>query len=171
MRAFWRGIQILGYLQAESLQIRRQIIHRSIRPEVFCKKGVLKNFTKFTAKHLGQSLFFFYICRPQACNFIKKETLAQVFSWEFCQTFKNTFVIEDLWCPLLPSQMFLKYSSRISIEREILFRFKEAVVQSCSVKTVFLKISQKSQENTCSRVSFSLRPATLLKRDSGAGVF
>ena len=31
---------------------------RSIRPEVFCKKGVLRNFAKFTGKHLRQSLFF-----------------------------------------------------------------------------------------------------------------
>ena len=30
----------------------------SSRPEVFCKKGVLRNFTKFTGKHLCQSLFF-----------------------------------------------------------------------------------------------------------------
>ena len=28
---------------------------------------------------------------PEACNFIKKETLAQVFSCEFCEIFKNTF--------------------------------------------------------------------------------
>ena len=34
------------------------LINRSSRPEVFCKKGVLKNFTKFTGKHLCQSLFF-----------------------------------------------------------------------------------------------------------------
>ena len=27
----------------------------------------------------------------QACNFIKKETLAQVFSCEFCEISKNTF--------------------------------------------------------------------------------
>ena len=27
-------------------------------PEMFCKKGVLKNFAKFTGKHLCQSLFF-----------------------------------------------------------------------------------------------------------------
>ena len=27
----------------------------------------------------------------QACNFIKRETLAQVFSHKFCQIFKNTF--------------------------------------------------------------------------------
>ena len=31
---------------------------RSIRPDMFCKKGVLKNFAKFTGKHLCQSLFF-----------------------------------------------------------------------------------------------------------------
>ena len=27
-------------------------------PEVFCEKGVLRNFPKFTGKHLCQSLFF-----------------------------------------------------------------------------------------------------------------
>ena len=32
--------------------------NRSSRPEVFCKKGVLRNFRKFTGKHLCQSLFF-----------------------------------------------------------------------------------------------------------------
>ena len=47
--------------------------------------------------------------------------------------------------------------------------FTEAVVRMCSVKKVILKISQNSQENTCARVSFfnkvaSLRPATLLKK-------
>ena len=29
--------------------------------------------------------------RPQACNFIKKETPAEVFSCEFCETSKNNF--------------------------------------------------------------------------------
>ena len=38
--------------------------YRSSRPEVFCKKDVLRNFAKFTAKHLYESL--------QACNFIQK---------------------------------------------------------------------------------------------------
>ena len=31
---------------------------RSSRPEVFCKKGVLRNFANCTGKHLCQSLFF-----------------------------------------------------------------------------------------------------------------
>ena len=29
--------------------------------------------------------------RLEACNFIKKETLAQVFCCEFCEIYKNTF--------------------------------------------------------------------------------
>ena len=31
---------------------------RSSRPGVFFKKGILRNFAKFTGKHLCQSLFF-----------------------------------------------------------------------------------------------------------------
>ena len=34
---------------------------------------------------------------------------------------------------------------------------KEAVVQKCPVKKVFWKISQNSQENTCSRVPFLIK--------------
>ena len=32
--------------------------HQNQPPKVFCKKGVLRNFAKFTGKHLCQSLFF-----------------------------------------------------------------------------------------------------------------
>ena len=32
--------------------------NRSIRPEVFWKKGILRNLAKFTGKHMCQSLFF-----------------------------------------------------------------------------------------------------------------
>ena len=35
---------------------------------------------------------FVYI-QPQACNFIKKETLAQAFSCEFRKIYKNTFFL------------------------------------------------------------------------------
>ena len=58
--------------------------NRSSRPKVFCKKGVLENFAKFTWKHPCQSLSFNKVA------FIKKETLAQVFSCEFCEISKNT---------------------------------------------------------------------------------
>ena len=66
---------------------------RSSRPDVFCKKGDLRNFAKFTEKHLCQSPFFNKVAslRSDACNFIKKETLTQVFSCEFCEITKNNF--------------------------------------------------------------------------------
>ena len=49
------------------------------------------------------------------------------------------------------------------------FRNAEAVAQRCTVEKMFLEISQNSQENTCTKVSFftkvvGLRPATLSKR-------
>ena len=34
---------------------------------------------------------------PEACNFIKKETLAQLFSCELCEISMNTFFTEHLW--------------------------------------------------------------------------
>ena len=36
----------------------------------------------------------FYVKR---CNFIKKETVAQVFSCEFCEISKTTFFTDHLW--------------------------------------------------------------------------
>ena len=58
------------------------------------KKGVLRNFAKFTGKHLCQSLFF---NKVETCNFIKKETLAKVFLYKFCKIPKNTFFTGHLW--------------------------------------------------------------------------
>ena len=68
---------------------RTKITHsRSSRLEVFCNKGVLKIFTKFTRKRLCQS---FFCQQPEACNFIEREALAQVFSCEFCEILENTY--------------------------------------------------------------------------------
>ena len=51
--------------------------------------GTLRNFAKFTGKRLCQSPFFNKNAGG-TCNFIKKETLAQAFSCEFCEISKNT---------------------------------------------------------------------------------
>ena len=64
-------------------------------PEVFHKKGILKNVPKFAEKRLWQS-FMFNKVLGGAYNFIKKETLAQVFSCEFWEIFKSTFFTEHL---------------------------------------------------------------------------
>ena len=73
---------------------------RSSRLDVFCEKGVYRNLAKFTGKHLCQSLFFNTVAGG-ACNFIKKEALAQMFSCEFCEILRTPFFTEHLWWLLL----------------------------------------------------------------------
>ena len=56
---------------------------------MFCKKGFPRNFTKFIGKYQRQSLFF-----NKVAGFIRKDTLAQVFSCGFWEISKNTFSTE-----------------------------------------------------------------------------
>ena len=66
-------------------------ITRNSRPEVFCKKGVLKNFVKFTEKHLCQSLFFNTVADLRPATLLQKRPWHRCFSFEFCQISNNTF--------------------------------------------------------------------------------
>ena len=61
------------------------------------KKGVLRNVTKVTGKDLYQSLFFNKVAGLRPATLLKKETLAQVFSYEFCNISKNAFFTEHIW--------------------------------------------------------------------------
>ena len=36
---------------------KKLVLIRSSRPDVFCKKGVLRNFAKFKGKHLCETLY------------------------------------------------------------------------------------------------------------------
>ena len=73
---------------------RKMINQRSHRSKVFCKKGVLRNFVKFTGKHLCQSFFFNKVAGAPA-TLLTKEALTQVFSSEFCEISKNSFSNKD----------------------------------------------------------------------------
>ena len=64
---------------------------RSSRPEVFCKKGVLRNFLKFTGKHLCQSLFFNKVAGLRLKNILSYRTPlvaasgnTNAFPWPHC---------------------------------------------------------------------------------------
>ena len=84
-------------------------------------------------------------------NFIKKETLAQMFYCEFCEISKNTFFHKTHLVAASESNRYSFFSRNSFTKSRVL---SEAVVQRCSVKKVFLKILQNSQENTCDRVSY-----------------
>ena len=58
---------------------------------MFCKKGVLRNFAKFTGKHLCQSLIFNNVASLRPATLLKKQTLAQGFSCEICEISKKTY--------------------------------------------------------------------------------
>ena len=60
-------------------------------PGAVLSKGVLKNSSKITGKHLWQSLFFNKVAGLRPATLLKKETLTQVFSCKFCETFINSF--------------------------------------------------------------------------------
>ena len=49
-----------------------EISFRSSRPDVFCKQGVLRNFAKFTGKHLCQSRFINRVAGLRPANLLKK---------------------------------------------------------------------------------------------------
>ena len=70
-------IRVLGKMSAK--------MTKAVSRSCSVKKIVLKNFAKFTGKRLSRSL------RPQVCNFIKNETLAQVFFCEYCKIFRTSF--------------------------------------------------------------------------------
>ena len=66
-----------------------------VSPRFFCKKGVLKNFIIFTGKPLCRSLSLDKV-HGSSLQFIKKDTPAQVFSYEFCKGFKNNYFVDHV---------------------------------------------------------------------------
>ena len=59
----------------------------------FFKESVTRNFAEFKIKYLCRN-FFFDKVKLWIFNFIKNESLAQVFSCEFCEICKKTFFAE-----------------------------------------------------------------------------
>ena len=72
--------------------------------EVFCKKGFLKNFENSQENTCTRVSFLIKL----------KETLAQVFSCEFCEIFKNTFFTEH---PRATASVYLKAHRQIPKKR------------------------------------------------------
>ena len=55
------------------------ILSRSRRPEVFCKKDILRNFTQLTGKQLCQSLFFNKVANLRPATLLKRDSGTGVF--------------------------------------------------------------------------------------------
>ena len=69
-------------------------------------------------------------CRFQDCNFIKKEPLAQVFSCEFCEMFKNIFFTEHL-----------RTTASVKWKQQIIGRDKLSTAVKFTISYLFLAVS------------------------------
>ena len=68
----------------------------STRPEVFCKKGVLRNFAKLTGKPLCQSLFFSKVAGLSPATLSKERLWYRCFRVNFVKFLRTSFFIEHL---------------------------------------------------------------------------
>ena len=86
----------------------------------------------------------------KACNFIKKETLAQVFSCEFCKFSKNTFFTEHLCQSLLTFQSLRYFSSSNSYFIHYLNEFLSSIINKLCIF-----IFMRSMKSLCRSVPTS----------------
>ena len=64
---------------------------RSSRSEVFCKKGALTDFAKFTGKHLCQSFFFDKVAGLRSATLFKKRLWRRCFPVNFAKFLRTPF--------------------------------------------------------------------------------
>ena len=105
-----------GGVQASTLKLSSNRNNELYRPtlsfylssEAVVQKCSVKKVFKIHRKTPGP--------KPKACNFIKRETLAQVFSCEFCEISKNAFLTEHLWATASENQKIKSaFKSRIRL--------------------------------------------------------
>ena len=127
---------------------------------------------------MAESLF-----SASACNFIKKETLVQVFSCEFCEIFMNIYFEEHLGTTASGFMFFIflkpySYNSTTTSNHNNMTCMQDHFTQSitlswirCSVKKVFLELSQNLQKNTCASLFFQPQACNFFKKETLAKLF
>ena len=88
----------------------RDLIARSSRPDVFCKRGVLRNFAKLTRKHLRQILFFNKVAGLRPATLLQKSLWHRYFPVNFVKFLRTPIFIEHLWWLLLNCTEMAKYT-------------------------------------------------------------
>ena len=93
-----------SYQNVAKLLFVKHMHYRNSRPEVFCKKGVPKNFAKFTGKYLWQSPFF-----NKVATLLKKRLCHRCFPVNFAKFLRTAFCIEHLRWLLLNTKYTFFY--------------------------------------------------------------
>ena len=82
---------------------------RNNRPELYCNKSALINFTQFTGKHLCQSLIFNKFSELSPATLLKKTLWYGCFPVNFAKFSKTPFLQNTSDCIWKPSQQFSIY--------------------------------------------------------------
>ena len=138
---WWPDIVNFDYLKFQIASTTLLTSLRSSYQRCSIKKGVLRNFTKFTGKHLCQSL----------------KTLAQVYSCEFCEISNNTFLTEHVWVTASTHCISKTFTEQF-LSTWISFR---SIHRMCSIKKVLLKsfatfFRTPILKNICERLLLSI---------------
>ena len=103
---------------ARAAQSRRTACKFQKKPlEVFFKKDVLKNFAKFTGKHLCQSLFYNKVADMRPATLLKKR-LVQFFSMNI-STFLRTPILKNICGRLLLKIVVNLFRALIRVRSEL----------------------------------------------------
>ena len=84
-----------------SVRYYGRVIYRSRHQKCSKQKSVFRNFTKFTGKHLRQSLFFNKVAGLRPTTLLKKRLWHRCFPVDFVKFIRTPFLIEHLWWLLL----------------------------------------------------------------------
>ena len=75
---------------------KKDFIYRSSRPELFCRKGVLRNFAKFTGENLYQIFFFNKVVVLRPATLLEKRFWHMCFPVNFTKLLRTPLFTEHL---------------------------------------------------------------------------
>ena len=93
------------------LEVLEGVVQRNSHPEVFCTKSVLKNFAKFTGKHLCQGLFCNKIANFRPATLLRKTLWYRCFPVDFAKFLRARFFTEHLK-PVAASEVYFSSHQR-----------------------------------------------------------
>ena len=98
---------------------------RSSRPDVFCEKSVLRNFAKFTGKHLCQGLFLIKLQTWGLQLYLIRDSGTGVFLWilrNFSEQLFHRTPPDDCFCELSFELTLLIFSYMYYVNQWLLLR-------------------------------------------------
>ena len=117
-----------GPLSAITKRFRGICIYRSSHQRCSMKKGVLRNFTKFTGKQLCQSLFFNKVAGLRPATLLKKRLWHSCFPVNFVKFLRTPF-LQNTSGRLLPY---------ISFYLSLVFMFSTLFPQPYLINSIFV---------------------------------